>query len=118
MSAAEDRVGVHAVSSEDRARAEVYALLGALLARPPTEKMLQLLRRIEPPDPGQDMAPAWGALKQVAIRAETAAVADEYQELFIGIGRGELVPYGSWYLTGFLMEKPLAELRADLKRLG
>ena len=118
VSAAEDRVGVHAVSSEDRARAEVYALLGALLARPPTEKMLQLLRRIEPPDPGQDMAPAWGALKQVAIRAETAAVADEYQELFIGIGRGELVPYGSWYLTGFLMEKPLAELRADLKRLG
>jgi TorA maturation chaperone TorD len=38
--------------------------------------------------------------------------------LFIGLGRGELVPYGSWYVTGFLMERPLAELRVDLKRLG
>ena len=43
---------------------------------------------------------------------------DEYHSLFIGIGRGEVVPYGSWYLTGFLMEQPLSDLRDDLIALG
>ena len=43
---------------------------------------------------------------------------DEFQQLFIGLGRGELVPYASWYLTGFLMEKPLGELREHLAGLG
>ena len=38
--------------------------------------------------------------------------------LFIGLGRGELLPYGSSYLTGFLHERPLARLRADLGPLG
>ena len=47
-----------------------------------------------------------------------AAIEDEYQDLFIGLGKGEVVPYGSWYLTGFLMEKPLSDLRDDLNRLG
>lgn len=112
---AEDVVG-----PEDQARAQVYALLGALLARPPQEQLLEALRQIDAPGPetGNDMAAAWGSLKQAAARAETAAITEEYQELFIGIGRGELVPYGSWYVTGFLMEKPLAELRQDLKRFG
>ena len=109
------------VSSEERARAQVYALLGALLARPPQESLLQALQQIEaePSANGDaDMTAAWGSIKQAAARAQVAAVEDEFQELFIGIGRGELVPYGSWYLTGFLMEKPLAELRVDLRRLG
>jgi TorA maturation chaperone TorD len=42
----------------------------------------------------------------------------EYQDLFIGLARGELVPYGSYYLTGFLHEKPLSKLRQDMARLG
>jgi TorA maturation chaperone TorD len=117
---AEPQVEAGTVSSEDQARAQVYALLGALLARPPNEAMFQALKQIEAPESEakQGMEAAWGSLKQAANRTETTAVADEYQELFIGIGRGELVPYGSWYVTGFLMEKPLAELRMDLKRFG
>jgi TorA maturation chaperone TorD len=120
-SPAEPLVDTDTVSSEDRARAQVYALLAGLLVRPPQESLLQTLRQIEaelPSNGDVDMAAAWGALKQAAARAHAAAVEDEYQELFVGIGRGELVPYGSWYVTGFLMEKPLAELRADLRRLG
>lgn len=109
----------HSVNREDGVRSEVYALLGVLLARPPDERLLAVLRDVEVPGPeARGMVAAWGALKQVATRAQTAVVADEYQELFIGIGRGELVPYGSWYVTGFLLEKPLAELRHDLKRFG
>jgi TorA maturation chaperone TorD len=108
------------VNGEDQARAQVYGLLGALLARPPNETLLSALRAIDVPESemGSDMAAAWGLLKQAAERAQAPALTDEYQELFIGIGRGELVPYGSWYVTGFLMEQPLAELRMDLRRLG
>jgi len=109
-----------ALSAEDRARADVYALLGALLARVPDASFLELLRQIPGSDPADDatMAAAWAMLRQAAERAECDVVKDEYHDLFIGLGRGELVPYGSWYLTGFLMEKPLAELRVDLERLG
>ena len=67
---------------------------------------------------GDELAAAWGALGLAAGRTSPEEAAEEYQDLFIGLGRGELVPYGSWYLTGFLMEKPLAQLRRDLARLG
>jgi TorA maturation chaperone TorD len=109
------------VSPEDRARAEVYALLAALLARPPEESLLGRLQGIEAAAAGDgdaDMAAAWAVLRQAAEHAQPELLAEEFQELFVGIGRGELVPYGSWYLTGFLMEQPLAELRVDLRRLG
>lgn len=110
---------VAAVSAEDRARANVYALLGALLAAPPQAPTLTLLREL-PVDQGDDgeLTAAWALLRQAAERAEPQALAAEYHDLFIGIGRGELVPYGSWYVTGFLMERPLAELRVDLARMG
>jgi TorA maturation chaperone TorD len=116
----EPQTSVAAPSNEDQARAQAYALLGTLLARSPDEGLLQVLRRLEPPvaDVEPDMAAAWGVLKQAAARADAAGIESEYQELFVGVVRGELMPYGSWYVTGFLMEKPLAELRLDLRRLG
>jgi TorA maturation chaperone TorD len=64
------------------------------------------------------MALAWCELSAAAHQAQASDLAAEYHNLFIGLGRGELVPYGSWYLTGFLMEKPLVQLRRDLATLG
>lgn len=64
------------------------------------------------------MAAAWPLLKLAAEKSTPLAVEEEYQDVFIGIGRGEVVPFGSWYLTGSLMEMPLAYLRRDLKQLG
>jgi TorA maturation chaperone TorD len=61
---------------------------------------------------------AHAALSEVASRTSVERVEREYFDLFIGLGRGELLPYGSYYLTGFLHERPLARLRADLSRLG
>lgn len=108
-----------ALADEDRARANAYSLLAALLVRPPSAELLQALQAIESDDnQAGPMRAAWAMLKQSAAQATSAEVGGEYQELFIGVGRGELMPYGSWYLTGFLMEKPLAELRVDLARLG
>lgn len=100
-------------------RADAYALLGSLLAQSPSPELLAWLQQIELDDASDaPMREAWSVLQLAAQRADEAQVADEYQTLFIGIGRGELVPFGSWYLTGFLMEKPLVALRSDLAELG
>ena len=57
-------------------------------------------------------------LARLARGLSPEKASDEYHKLFIGVGRGELLPYGSYYLTGFLNEKPLAELRAEMGGLG
>jgi TorA maturation chaperone TorD len=106
---------------EDQLRAGTYSLLAELLAAPPDEVMLQRLQAIgdgESPDNRDHMAQAWSALKRAAEQAKPECLKAEFYTLFIGLGRGELVPYGSWYLTGFLMEKPLGDLRRNLEALG
>ncbi len=108
-----------AADEEDRARGNVYTLLGNLLAAPPEAELLAALSEIEAgPEDDRVLAASWQMLRLSAERAQPQSVKDEYQTLFIGLGRGELVPYGSWYLTGFLMEQPLAQLRTDLSELG
>ena len=104
----------------EQARADVYRLLGALLAAPPGEAMIDMLRGISPqqaPD-GDAMAAAWQALRSAAEQADTTRLEEEYFSLFIGLGRGEVVPYASFYIHGFLMEKVLASLRGELAGLG
>lgn len=110
-----------APDDDDRLRAGTWALLAALLRQPPDIALLHSLAGIAgigAQEGGGALGAAWAGLRAAALRAVPAAVDDEYHVLFIGIGRGELVPFASWYLTGFLMEKPLGELRADLVRLG
>src|SRR5689334_12290685 len=100
----------------DVARSQEYTLLSALLARAPDPSLLGKLARL-----GGDASPlgvAHVALAEAAADAKASAVEREYFDLFIGLGRGELLPYGSYYLTGFLNERPLARLRDDLIALG
>lgn len=99
-------------------RSDVYALLASLMAEPPSEKRLRQLAKlsVEAGIP----APLEGALIDLGAAArETAAAAAalEYAGLFVGLGRGELVPYASWYLDHLLMAAPLARLRTDLAAL-
>ena len=110
--------GVVSVEPEDRLRADTYRVLGRLLAAPPDAATLGLFARAPVTDDDSLLAVAWRMLAMSAERATPEEVADEYQSLFIGLGRGELVPFGSWYLTGFLMEQPLAQLRSDMQKLG
>ncbi|MDX1541878.1 MAG: molecular chaperone TorD family protein [Geminicoccaceae bacterium] len=104
------------IEVEDRLRAEQYQLLAVLLVRPPDEALLGALRALS--GDRTDLGRALDALGGAARSADLHAVEREYHDLFIGLGRGELVPYGSYYLTGFLNEKPLAKLRVDMSRLG
>lgn len=110
--------GGESVVPEDRLRADTYRVLGRLLATPPDEEALELLAASEVGQEDSLLGVAWRLLAQAAARATAHEVADEYQTLFIGLGRGELIPYASWYLTGLLMEQPLATLRDDMQRLG
>ena len=100
----------------DRERAALFALLGRLLSDPPDESLLTRLRALSGGESrfGQALA----GLAAAAEAADPAALEREHFNLFIGVGRGELMPYASWYLTGFLNERPLADLRAALRRLG
>jgi TorA maturation chaperone TorD len=108
-------------SSEDahevnQARAHEYALLSLLLARAPDAALLARLTQLRGDATPLGMAHA--ALSQAASLADVARVEREYFDLFIGLGRGELLPYGSYYLAGFLHERPLARLRESLAQLG
>jgi TorA maturation chaperone TorD len=100
----------------DLARAHEYALLATLLRGAPDDGLLQRLARLTG-DPSA-LGTAHGALAAAAARARADAVEREFFDLFIGVGRGELLPYGSYYLTGFLHERPLARLRQELAALG
>jgi TorA maturation chaperone TorD len=104
------------ILEEDRHRAQFYRLLGRLLARAPDERFLTQLRGLQ--GDGTEIGIALHALAGAAQTATVASVADEYLDLFIGVGRGELVPFASYYLTGFLNEKPLARLRQDMALQG
>jgi TorA maturation chaperone TorD len=108
-----------AVEAGDAARAEIYLLLGTLLAGPPDEGVLELLRQTDAGDPNANpMAAAWQTVRAAAKDTDVSRLGDEYFSLFIGLGRGELLPYASFYIHGFLMEKVLASLRSELQRFG
>jgi TorA maturation chaperone TorD len=104
------------VDEVDSARAQEYALLSALLARAPDAALLERLAGLR--GDATPLGLAHIALADAASQTTVDAVEREFFDLFIGIGRGELMPYGSYYLTGFLHERPLARLREDLGPLG
>ena len=104
------------VLPEDELRASQYRLLARFLAKPPDADLLRLVAGFSGDD--TELGKALAILARLARSTTPEKASDEYHELFIGMGRGELLPYGSYYLTGFLNEKPLAELRRDMGRLG
>ncbi|MEO0912202.1 MAG: molecular chaperone TorD family protein [Pseudomonadota bacterium] len=104
------------IAEEERLRADLYDFLGALLAAPPTPETLKTCAALS--GDTTDLGQAIGALAKVAQGFSASRAEREYNALFIGLGRGELLPYASYYLTGFLNEKPLAGLRRDMARLG
>ncbi|WP_420348882.1 TorD/DmsD family molecular chaperone [Pelagibius sp.] len=103
------------ISEEDQLRAGWYALLGQLLAGEPSEATLRMLGGLSGDD--SELGEGIKALAAAARGTTVEAARQEYFDLFVGLGQGELLPYASYYLTGFLNEKPLARLRDDMARL-
>ena len=110
---------MEAIKDDDTLRANVYGLLASLLAAPPSPDLLVLLEQIEHQEmPASQMAQAWQMVKVAGNRTNATVLDEEFHALFIGLGRGELVPYGSWYQTRSMMHPSLARLRSDLAELG
>ncbi len=112
----ESVVATCSLGEEQRARAGIYGLLARLLSNYPGDDSLKEIASY----PGDDtpIGSALGELAEVAGNVTEQKCEEEYNALFIGVTQGELTPFASHYLTGFLNEKPLADVREDLKRLG
>ena len=104
------------VASEDRLRADLYNFMGLILSAPPDQILLDQCASLTGDE--SELGKAIAALSRVAKVTKPKSVQSEFNALFIGLGRGELLPYASYYLTGFLNEKPLAVLRNDMAQRG
>ncbi|WUR15295.1 molecular chaperone TorD family protein [[Empedobacter] haloabium] len=104
-------------SGEEAARAELYGLLSMLFYQAPDAPLLAAIAAA-PAEGEGELPAAWRALQAACAAADPAAVRDEYDSLFVGTGKPEVFLYGSYYMSGFLMEKPLALLRVELAKLG
>ena len=115
-----ENLGIRAVEAPwdviEHARASHYLLLANLFARAPTAALLRAAAKLMGDTSSLGMARL--ALADAAQTADPSVVAKEYLDLFIGVGRGDILPYGSFYLTGFLHERPLARVRDDMARLA
>lgn len=105
-----------AIAAEDRLRADLYNFIGLLLAGPPDQMLLDQTAALQGDE--SELGQAVSALAKMAKLSKPKAVESEFNRLFIGLGRGELLPFASYYLTGFLNEKPLALLRQDMSARG
>jgi TorA maturation chaperone TorD len=104
------------VDEIDQLRAAEYGLLSLLLGKAPNADTLKRVATLK--GDGSDLGMAHVELAAAAASADDRVVSKEFFDLFIGLGRGELLPYASYYLTGFLHERPLARVREDLEVLG
>ncbi len=104
------------LAEEDQLRVNLYRLLARCLSSPIDKPYLSVLSNLHGDD--TELGQAFISLAKSASNTNEERAAEEYQNLFIGLGRGELLPYASYYLTGFLNEKPLARLRNDMFPLG
>jgi len=105
---------------EETARAEIYGLLAQLFYAPPSDDLLDALRvaATEAPTAGAFLEEPWRALVGVARELQPSDIRTEYDALFGGVGKPDVYLFGSHYLSGFLNERPLAQLRDDLRALG
>ncbi len=106
----------HTLAQEDALRAQMYRFLARLLAAPPDQALLKNISEMKGDE--TDLGKSMESFGKLAAKTDVARADQEYHDLFIGVARGELLPYGSYYLTGFLHEKPLAKLRNDMAQLG
>ena len=104
------------IDSEDQLRADMYSFLANLLRKEPSAELVKQITILESDD--SSIGKSIKTLSKLASSLDLPTIRDEYVRIFIGVGRGEILPFASYYLTGFLKDKPLAKLRNDMKEIG
>jgi len=109
----------HTLDPEDQARADLYAMLARLYADAPDAGFLRALATAErmTSDINNPFATAWNRLADASAAMDPDAAAQEYTDLFVGVGKCEINLHASHWIAGFMAEKPLVELRSDLVAL-
>ncbi|MGH8809901.1 MAG: TorD/DmsD family molecular chaperone [Noviherbaspirillum sp.] len=108
-------------SGEEIARADLYGVLEILFYEPPSQALLDTIAKSVDDAAAEGdgvLQQTWKSLADACGKTDANRVRDEYESLFVGVGKPEVMLYGSWYLSGFMMEKPLAALRDELAQLG
>jgi TorA maturation chaperone TorD len=115
-----DELPLSSALDEETARAELYGLMAELFYLPIRAELLAQLRLAptQAPESGGYLEEPWRQLVGIAREMDDASIEREYHTLFGGVGKPEVFLYASHYLSGFLNEKPLAQLRHDLAHLG
>jgi len=114
------------LAPEDAARADFYALLARLFAAPPDAALLAAIATApslradaqREDDAGPDICVGWDALRAASAAGDPDEIRQEYDDLFIGVGKSLVNLHGSHWTAGFMMDRPLAELRTTLQSLG
>ena len=104
------------IAEEDALRADMYDFIASLLRTEPSDDLIAQIALLQ-----GDKTPIGSAcltLAHLAKAIDNELIRNEYVSLFIGVGRGEILPFASYYLTGFLNDKPLANLRSDMSAIG
>ena len=109
-------VNAKPVSEEDLLRVDMYDFLASLLRCEPSDELIDKVAKLEGDE--SEIGSACRTLAYLAKSLDNGTIRNEYIELFIGVGRGEILPFASYYLTGFLNDKPLANLRQDMAEIG
>ena len=104
---------------EELQRAELYGLLARLWFAPPDAALFEqfAVAVTEAPQPGSFLEAPWQDLVAAMRASSVEAAATEFEALFVGIGKPDVLAYGSQHLAGALNEKPLVALRSDLAEL-
>ena len=106
----------NSISEEDKIRSDMYCFLAGVLQREPSDDLVRGYNDLK--GDKSDIGKAFSILSDLSKKVSPSDIRNEYQNLFIGVGRGELLPFGSFYITGFLHDKPLASIRRDLNAMG
>ena len=107
---------VKLISEEDLLRVDMYDFLASLLRSEPSDELLEKVTKLQGDD--TPIGSACVVLAHLAKTIDNGLIRNEYVKMFIGVGRGEILPFASYYRTGFLNDKPLANLRADMAKIG
>jgi len=104
------------IAEEDLLRADMYGFLASIFRKEPSDQLIDMVASLD-----GDNSPIGSACMTLAHLAKTLdndLIRNEYVSVFIGVGRGEILPFASYYQTGFLNDKPLANLRGDMAEIG
>ena len=104
------------IKEEDQLRADMYSFLANMIRTEPSQELLDSVKKLTGDD--SSIGKSIKLISKLASTMHISEIQDEYVNLFVGVGRGELLPFASYYLTGFLNDKPLSKLRNNMNELG